>query len=81
MSNFNYHNLLKDWANDYKPMRFPIPPLGYNADTNAVFNNAEQYIDNVKSDYMYMYSDDTCDFFKHIDTRKYQHAPKSKACS
>ena len=44
---------------------------------DAVFDNAEPYIDNVKSEYMYMYSDDTHDFFKHIDTRKYQQAPKA----
>jgi hypothetical protein len=81
MGHFNHNNFLKDWATDYKAMRFPIPPLKYNADTNSVFNNAEQYIDNVKSDYMYMYSDDTSDFFKRIDSKKYQHAPKSKACS
>ena len=50
--------------------------MQYNDDTNAVFDNAEMYIDNVKSEYMYMYSDDTHDFFKHIDTRKYQKAIK-----
>ena len=48
----------------------------HNDDINAVFDNAESYIVNVKSEYMYMYSDDTHDFFKHIDTRKYQQAPK-----
>ena len=28
--------------------------MQYNDDINAVFDNAEMYIDNVKSEYMYM---------------------------
>ena len=51
--------------------------MQYNDDIEAVFNNAESYISNVKSEFMYMYSNDTHDFFKHVDTRKYQQAPKA----
>tara|TARA_R110002020_G_scaffold164271_1_gene350809 strand:- start:278 stop:463 length:186 start_codon:yes stop_codon:yes gene_type:complete len=47
-------------------------------DTSAVFDNAEPHIDNVKSEYMYMYSSDNFDFFKHIDTRQYKLAPRAK---
>tara|TARA_R100000687_G_C6429447_1_gene154920 strand:- start:1044 stop:1208 length:165 start_codon:yes stop_codon:yes gene_type:complete len=50
--------------------------LTINPDVAAAFNNAEKYIKNVKDEYMYMYSDSMHDFFKHIDTRKYQQAPK-----
>ena len=46
-------------------------------DTSAVFDNAEPHIANVKSEYMYMYSSDTHDFFKHIDTRQYKLAPRA----
>jgi hypothetical protein len=53
--------------------------LEFNDDINAVFDNAERHIANVKAEYMYMYSDDTHDFFKHIDSRKYQQAPKAAA--
>ena len=50
----------------------------YESDIEKVFNSAEKYIKNVKDEYMYMYSDSIHDFFKHIDTRKYQQAPKKK---
>mgnify|MGYP003137549544 FL=1 len=62
------HNNLRQRKND----------MEYNGDTDAVFNNAEAYIVNVKTEFMYMYSDRTHDFFKHIDTRKYQLAPKAR---
>jgi|TARA_R110000787_G_scaffold159729_1_gene273435 hypothetical protein len=48
----------------------------YESDIEKVFNSAEKYIKNVKDEYMYMYSDCIHDFFKHIDTRKYEQAPK-----
>ena len=52
--------------------------MTYNEDINAVFDNAEAYIVNVKNEYMYMYSNATHDVFKHIDTRKSQQAPKAR---
>jgi hypothetical protein len=42
---------------------------------DAVFDSAEPYIANVKRDYMYMCSDANCHYFKHKDTKEYQHAP------
>ena len=51
--------------------------LSINPDVEAAFNNAENYIANVKDEFMYMYSDKAYDFFKHIDTRKYQQVPKA----
>ena len=46
--------------------------LSINPDVEAAFNNAENYIANVKDEFMYMYSDknDNTDHFKHSLTRK-----------
>ena len=52
--------------------------MQFTNDIDAVFDNAQPYITNVKSEYMYMGSDDTHDFFKHMDTRKYERAPKKE---
>ena len=52
--------------------------LSINPDVEAAFNNAENYIANVKDEFLYMYSDKAYDFFKHIDTRKYQLVPKAQ---
>ena len=46
--------------------------MQFTNDIDAVFDNAQPYITNVKSEYMYMGSDDTHDFFKHMDTRYHQ---------
>ena len=55
----------------YKAVRFGQ----YARDVDDLFDNAEPYIADVKRDYMYMYSDVNCDYFKHKDTKEYQHAP------
>ena len=54
----------------YKATRFNVFD-----NVDAVFDNAEPYIANVKSDYLYMYSDADCDYFKHRDTKEYRYAP------
>ena len=47
----------------------------HNPDIHAVFNHAEKYLPKVKDEMMYMYSDDTFDYFKDIITRAYKKVP------
>jgi hypothetical protein len=46
----------------------------YFRDSQAAFNEAIErgmMTDESAGDWMYMYSDASCDYFKHIDTRRY----------
>jgi len=49
----------------------------HNEDIELVFNNAERFVSNVKEEYMYMYTDNRHDFFKHVETRNYTKVPKA----